>query len=208
MRPGGRVQRVQPPWEAGAEGDGLAAQFLGDDGPLALRVARYIYPVAEGHGPHGEGLGQGGLAHANDSGEQDVRIREPVEAPVQRERVVRERRLRMDVTADVNALRAQAALGEKGIRTAGGGSRHAVGGEFETAAAGGERAGPASDRVGGPQLGGDARFGTAGLGAGGVASLVTGGGELVPGRAGSAAVGLAGDEQRAGAGAGAIACGH
>lgn len=98
----GSAQGVQPAGESWAQGDGLAAEGPGDCGPLAFGVAGHVDPVAVRDRPGGDGLGQRGLAHADDAGEDRVGVGEAfdVSAAVQRERVVAERRLRVDIAAD------------------------------------------------------------------------------------------------------------
>ena len=101
---------------AGAQTDGGAADGLGDGGPFPLGITWDVDPPAEGDGAGGDRLRQAGLASADDSGEQGVGVGQHT-LGVQGPRVVAEPATGPGVLADVDAVRAEAGLGEEGVGT-------------------------------------------------------------------------------------------
>ncbi|CAO0836672.1 hypothetical protein SMICM17S_01010 [Streptomyces microflavus] len=86
-------------------------------------------------------FGERALALADDPGQQNVRVREALDASVQLERIEDEACFGMDIAANVDALGAEAALGEERISTRRDRGGHAVGGQTQPVPSGGGRTG-------------------------------------------------------------------
>ncbi len=140
------VDRVEPGRPAYPQFNDLAPHRPGYRRPLPFGVAGHVDPPAEGDAAGGQGLGQGGLAPTDLSGQEHVRVGQ--HPPLVKDpRVIAEPGARPGVLADQDASRAQPLLSQERV----GPGQHLAGGPVRREAQwppGAPRCGPGWPRAG------------------------------------------------------------